>query len=185
MGGCVDGWDAHDSSTHPPLHPSTRYGTCSVGTTMDTKTLLIEDTARAQKALLESKRLAILGIKPEDHAMQPAYYVSEYLHKSGYEVIPVPVYYPDCREIFGKPVCRKLTEVGPIDMVVVFRKPNDIPQHVDDIIAAKPKYVWFQQGIRNEAAAQKLAEAGIGVIQDKCTMVEHRRAVAGRRTASG
>ena len=173
------------SSTPPPIHPSTGYGTCASATPMDTKTLLIEDTARAQKALLESKRLAILGIKPEDHAMQPAYYVSEYLHKSGYDVIPVPVYYPDCREIFGKPVCRKLTEVGPIDMVVVFRKPNDIPQHVDDIIAAKPKYVWFQQGIRNEAAAQKLAEAGIGVIQDKCTMIEHRRAVAGRRTASG
>jgi predicted CoA-binding protein len=115
--------------------------------------------------------------------MQPAYYVAEYLHKNGYDVIPVPVYYPDCREIFGKPICRKLTEVGPVDMVVVFRKPKDIPPHVDDIIAARPKYVWFQQGIRNEAAAQRLAEAGIAVIQDKCTMIEHRRAVT--RQAAG
>ena len=153
--------------------------------TMDAKSLLIEDTARAQEALLESKRVAILGIKPEDHAMQPAFYVSDYLHKSGYDVVPVPVYYPDCREILGKPVCRKLTEVGPVDMVIVFRKPNDIPQHVDDIIAAKPKYVWFQLGIRNEEAAQRLAEAGIGVIQDKCSMVEHRRAIARQRTPSG
>jgi predicted CoA-binding protein len=152
---------------------------------MATEALLIEDAERAQQALLESKRLAILGIKPEDHAMQPAYYVADYLHKSGYDVIPVPVYYPDCREILGKPVCRKLTEVGPVDMVVVFRKPNDIPQHVDDIIAAKPKYVWFQLGIRNEDAAARLAQAGIGVIQDKCTMVEHRRAIARQRATSG
>lgn len=152
---------------------------------MNTEALLIEDPVRAQEALLESKRLAILGIKPEDHGMQPAFYVAEYLHKSGYDVIPVPVYYPDCREILGKPVCRKLTEVGPVDMVVVFRKPKDIAQHVDDIIAARPKYVWFQLGIRNEEAAQRLAEAGIAVIQDKCTMVEHRRALAGQGATSG
>lgn len=151
---------------------------------METKSLLIEDNTRAQEALLASRRLAILGIKPEDHAMQPAFYVSEYLQNNGYDVMPVPVYYPDCREILGKPVCRKLTEVGPIDMVVVFRKPQDIPQHVEDIIAAKPKYVWFQLGIRNEEAAQRLAEAGIGVIQDKCTMVEHRRAIARRASSA-
>lgn len=138
---------------------------------------LIEDNGAARAALLESKRLAILGIKPEDRGDQPAFYVSDYLRKAGYDIVPVPVYYPDCRIILGQPVCRKLTEVGPVDMVVVFRKPNDIPQHVDDLIAAKPKYVWFQLGIRNDAAAQRLAEAGIGVIQDKCTMVEHRRAV--------
>src|SRR5690606_18631129 len=99
------------------------------------------------------------------------------------EIVPVPVYYPDCREILGKPVCRKLTEAGPVDMIVVFRKPADIPQHVDDMIAARPKYVWFQLGIRNEEAARRLAEAGIAVIQDKCTLVEHQRAMA-RRGAS-
>lgn len=138
---------------------------------------LIEDNARARAALLESKRLAILGIKPEDHAAQPAFYVSEYLQQAGYDVVPVPVYYPDCREILGQPVCRKLTEVGGMDMIVVFRKPKDIPQHVDDMIAARPKYVWFQLGIRNQEAAERLARAGIGVIQDKCTLVEHRRAL--------
>ncbi len=150
---------------------------------MDTKELLIEDPQAAQQALLESRRLAILGIKPEDHAQMPAFYVPEYLHNNGYDVVPVPVYYPDVREILGKPVLRKVADAAPIDMVVVFRKPNDIPQHVDDIIAARPKYVWFQLGIRNEAAAQRLAEAGIAVIQDKCTMVEHRRGLS-RRGAS-
>lgn len=148
---------------------------------MDYRAHLIEDNEAARAALLDSKRLAILGIKPESHAAQPAYYVSEYLQSAGYEVIPVPVYYPDCTEILGKKVCRKFTEVGPVDMIVVFRRPKDIDQHVDDMIAAKPKYVWFQLGIRNEDAARRLAEAGIGVIQDKCTMVEHRRALAQKR----
>jgi uncharacterized protein len=150
---------------------------------MDYKDNLIEDPGRARAALLESKRLAILGIKPEDHAAQPAFYVADYLAKSGYDVVPVPVYYPDCQVILGKPVCRKLSEVGPVDMVVVFRRPKDIDQHVDEIIAARPKYVWFQLGIRNEAAAEKMAKAGIGVIQDMCTMVEHRRALAARAHA--
>ena len=145
---------------------------------MDWKDNLIENTHEAQDALLRSKRIAILGIKPEDHAHQPAYYVSEYLHNAGYDVTPVPVYYPDCQVILGKKVCRSLRDIGPQDMVIVFRRPQDIPQHVDDLIAAKPKYVWFQLGIRNEEAAEKLARAGIGVIQDKCSMVEHRRALA-------
>lgn len=145
---------------------------------MDWKKNLIEDNIAAQDALLDSKRLAILGIKPEDHSAQPAFYVSDYLQKAGYDVVPVPVYYPDCKVILGQKVCRSMSQVGPVDMVVVFRRPQDIPQHVDDIIAAKPRYVWFQLGIRNEEAARKFAEAGIGVIQDKCTMVEHRRALA-------
>ena len=150
---------------------------------MDWQKNLIEDNVAAQDALLESKRLAILGIKPEDHATQPAFYVSEYLQQAGYEVVPVPVYYPDCQVILGQPICRTMDQVGPVDMVVVFRKPNDIPRHVDEIIAAHPKYVWFQLGIRNEEAARRFAEAGIGVIQDKCTMVEHKRGLARRRHA--
>ncbi len=96
---------------------------------------------------------------------------------AGYEIIPVPVYYPEVTEILGKPVFRKLADIGrPIDMVNVFRRPGDIPPHVDDILAAKPKSVWFQLGIRNDEAAQRLAEAGIKVVQDRCLMVEEGRA---------
>ena len=144
---------------------------------MDWKENLIEGDAEAGKALLDSRRLAILGIKPEAHSGQPAFYVSKYLKDAGYEVVPVPVYYPEVTEILGTPVHRKLDSIGQIDMVIVFRRPKDIDQHVDEIIAAKPNYVWFQQGIRNEAAAERMAQAGIGVIQDRCSMVEHRRAL--------
>jgi predicted CoA-binding protein len=95
---------------------------------------------------------------------------------AGYDVIPVPVYFPEVKEILGRPVFRKLTEIGrPVDMVNVFRRPHDIPPHVDDILAAKPKSVWFQLGIRNDEAAQRLAQAGIKVVQDHCLMVEEGR----------
>jgi hypothetical protein len=81
-------------------------------------------------------------------------------------------------EILGKKVYRKLLDIPEeIDMVDVFRRAPDINSHVEDILAKKPKSVWFQSGIRNDAAAETFAKAGIKVVQDRCLMVEHRRAV--------
>ncbi len=126
--------------------------------------------------LRDTKRVAVLGIKTEAQAGQPAFYVPEYLHNAGVDVVPVPVYYPDATRILGKPVYRRVADVpGPVDMVNVFRRSEDVAPHVDDILAAKPKAVWMQSGIRNEQAAQRFAEAGIKVVQDRCLMVEHRR----------
>jgi len=142
----------------------------------DWKSNLINDAAGIQQMLRDTKTIAVLGIKPESHADQAAHYVAAHMAAAGYDVIPVPVYYPDVTEILGRKVVRKLVDIdGPVDMVNVFRRPNDIPQHVDDILAKKPKYVWFQLGIRNDAAAQQLAEAGIKVVQDRCLMVEQGR----------
>lgn len=136
---------------------------------------LIEDTAGVGEAVRQSKRIAVLGIKTEQQAGQPAFYVAEYLAGAGVEVVPVPVYYPEATSILGKPVYRKVADIpGEVDLVDVFRRPQDIDAHVDDILAKRPKYVWFQSGIRNDAAAKRLAEAGIKVIQDRCLMVEHR-----------
>ncbi|HEY6140920.1 MAG TPA: CoA-binding protein [Thermoanaerobaculia bacterium] len=142
----------------------------------DWKSNLINDAAGIEQVLRDTKTIAVLGIKPESHGDQAAHYVPAHMAAAGYEVIPVPVYYPEVTEILGKKVFRKVAEIdGPVDMVNVFRRPNDIPQHVDDIVAKKPKVVWFQLGIRNDEAAQKLAEAGIKVVQDRCLMVEERR----------
>ncbi len=142
----------------------------------DWESNVIEDTKSIQEVIRQTKTIAVLGIKPESHADQPAHYVPAHMAAAGYEVIPVPVYYPDVTVILGKKVYRKLTDIGrPIDMVNVFRRPNDIPQHVDEIIAAKPKSVWFQLGIRHQEAARRFAEAGIKVIQDRCLMVEEGR----------
>jgi predicted CoA-binding protein len=133
------------------------------------------DTPAQIKALLENtRRIAVLGIKPDP--MQPAFYVPEYAQKAGYEIVPVPVYYKELTAMHGEKVYRKLTDIpGEIDMVNVFRRPADIPPHVDDIIAKKPKSVWFQLGIRNDQAAEKLARAGIDVVQDHCLLVELKK----------
>jgi uncharacterized protein len=137
---------------------------------------LIEDEAGIRAVVQASKRVAVLGIKTEQQDGQPAFYVPQYLEKAGVDVVPVPVYYPDVTHILGKPVFRRLVDIpGDIDLVDVFRRPQDIDQHVDDILAKKPKAVWFQSGIRNDAAAEKLARAGIKVVQDRCLMVDHRR----------
>lgn len=142
----------------------------------DWKGNLIEDADGIAEVIRETKTIAVLGIKPESHADQAGFYVPAHMAAAGYEIVPVPVYYPEVTEILGKPVVRKLADIGrPVDMINVFRRPSDIPPHVDDILAAKPKSVWFQLGIRNDEAAEQLARAGIKVVQDRCLMVEEGR----------
>ena len=132
-----------------------------------------EDIARVVR---EHRRIAVLGIKTEAQRHLPAFYVPEYMARAGYDVVPVPVYYPDATVILGRPVYRTVSAVpGPVDMVNVFRRPRDIPPHVADILAARPRVVWLQLGIRHDEAAERLARAGIDVVQDRCLLVEHRR----------
>jgi predicted CoA-binding protein len=139
---------------------------------------LIEDDEGIRAILAECRRVAVLGIKTEAQAGQPSIEVPRYLAAQGYDVVPVPVYYPDVQEILGQPVYRRVQDVpGAVDLVDVFRRAEDIPPHVDDLIAARPRAVWFQLGIRNDGAARQLAEAGIRVVQDRCTLVEHRRLI--------
>lgn len=145
---------------------------------MESHSNLIEDDESISQLLRETKSIVVLGIKPENREDQPAYYVPNYMQQNGYEIVPLPVYYPEISEILGKPVYRKMSDIpGPIDMVNVFRMPDDIPQHIDEILAAKPRSVWFQLGIRHDEAAQRFAEAGIKVVQDRCLLVEHRALV--------
>lgn len=137
---------------------------------------LLESPARIRALLERTRRIAVLGIKTPD-SFQPAYYVPEYAHRAGYEIVPVPVYYPELTELFGSPVYRRLVDVpGEIDLVNVFRRPRDVPAHLDDILAKRPKAVWMQSGISHPEVAERLAREGIEVVQDRCLMVEHMRA---------
>jgi uncharacterized protein len=132
-----------------------------------------DDIARIVR---ECKRIAVLGMKTEAQRDQPAFYVPEYMASVGYDIVPVPVYYPEVTEILGRRVYRTVASVSPpVDMINVFRRPHHIPPHVDDLLAARPRVVWLQLGIRNEQAAEALARAGIQVVQDRCLLVEHRR----------
>jgi predicted CoA-binding protein len=142
---------------------------------MNWKENLIDSPSDIRNLIRQTQRIAVLGIKTEAQADQPAFYVPKYLVTAGFEVMPVPVYYPEVMEILGKRVYRRLMEIaGNIDLVDVFRRSQDINGHVEDILAKKPTAVWFQSGIRNDAAAETLAKAGIKVVQDRCLMVEHR-----------
>lgn len=137
---------------------------------------LIEDPRQIADILRGSHRLAVLGIKTEQQSGQPAYYVPEYMQRVGFEVVPVPVYYPEATEILGQKVYRTVSEIPePVDLVILFRRGRDVSAHLPDLLEAAPKAVWMQAGIRNEEAARQLAEAGIKVVQDRCAMVEHRR----------
>ena len=136
---------------------------------------LLKSSAQIRDLLSSIQRIAVLGIKTERQAGQPAFYVPQYLASAGYEVIPVPVYYPEVTEILGQEVYRRLSDIpATVDLVNVFRRSEDIEQHVEDILAKRPRAVWFQLGIRNDAVAERLARAGIEVVQDRCLMVDHR-----------
>ena len=135
--------------------------------------LLTSDAAIG--ALLDRVRsIAVLGIKTADSAA-PAYNVPAYAQRAGYKIHPVPVYYPDVTEILGEPVVRSVRAIDDrVDLVNVFRRPQDIPAHLDDLLAARPRAVWFQLGIRHDEVAEQLARNGIDVVQDKCLLVELR-----------
>jgi predicted CoA-binding protein len=121
-----------------------------------------------RELILRTKRIAVLGIKTETQADQPSVYVPKYMQDAGFEIVPVPVYYPEVTTILGEKVYRKLSDIpGGIDMVDIFRRSNDVTGHVDDIVAKNPDSVWLQSGIRNDAAAEIFAKAGIKVVQDR------------------
>ena len=140
----------------------------------DWRAHLIDDEDGIRRVLEKTRRIAVLGIKIDPE--KPGHFVPEYAQRVGFEIVPVPVYYPEVTTILGEPVYRTVSAVpGDVDMVNVFRRPHDVPPHVPDILAKRPKAVWLQLGIRNDAAAEQLARAGIDVVQDRCLMVELRQ----------
>jgi hypothetical protein len=143
----------------------------------DWRSRLVASPAEVAGIVRRCRRIAVLGIKTEAQRTKPAFYVPAYLVAQGYDIVPVPVYYPEVTAILGRPVYRSLAAVPApaVDMVNVFRRPSDIPPHVEDILAARPRVVWFQLGIRHDGAAEILARAGIEVVQDRCLLVEHQR----------
>ena len=136
---------------------------------------VLETAEEITELLAQTKRIAVLGIKTEAQADQASFYVPKYLVDIGFDVVPVPVYYPEATTILGRPVVRQLADIAsPVDMVNVFRRSKDLAAHLDDILKAKPKSVWLQQGIKDAVFAERLSKAGIKVVQDRCLMVELR-----------
>jgi predicted CoA-binding protein len=128
--------------------------------------------------LLETSRtIAVVGIK--DKPGEDAYRVPHYMQEAGYRILPVN---PKLTSVLGERCVATLVELDePVDIVDMFRASEHIADHVPDILALdpKPRAVWLQLGIHHGPSAQRLREAGIEVIQDRCIMVDHRRLLGG------
>lgn len=126
-----------------------------------------------QDIFVKARRIAVVGAHPEN--WRPAFYVPDYLYRAGYVILPVnPMF--EGKSLWGQPIRASLQDLGEIpDMVVVFRRSEALPELLPALLECKAKMIWFQSGIRHEAVAETLREAGRVVVQDACTMVEHRR----------
>jgi uncharacterized protein len=133
------------------------------------------DDARLREILTSSPTVAVLGI--HDIPERAAFYVPEYLSEQGYRILGVNPHFSD-QTMFGAKVRSTLAELDePVDVVEVFRKASNIPGHVEDILAMKPrpKVVWFQKGIKHDDAARILEASGIVVVQNRCMLADHQR----------
>ncbi|MDF1562880.1 MAG: CoA-binding protein [Deltaproteobacteria bacterium] len=134
-----------------------------------------KDEADLRRILTEARTIAVLGAHPREE--RPAHYVPAYLKQAGYRVLPVNA--PKAGEtLFGETVRARLDELKePVDIVDVFRRADALPGHLEEILAMepRPKLVWLQQGIWNGDFCARLLEAGIDVVQNRCTYAEHRR----------
>ena len=128
-----------------------------------------------RELLTTSRRIAVVGAS--SRVGRPSYDVAAYLALQGYEVVGVNPRAAG-EELHGHEVVASLDGLGaPIDIVDVFRRSEDVPAHVEEILALTPlpRAVWLQLGIRNDEAAQRLRARGIEVVQDRCLKIEHRR----------
>ena len=138
---------------------------------------LVDDDAGLATIFRECRTVAVLGAKRDRSA--PAFYVPAYLASRGYRVFPVsPLLVGE--SVFDAPAVGTLADLeAPVDVIDVFRRPEFLPGHAREVLALpwRPKVVWFQLGIRNDAAAEMLARSGIRVVQNRCMMPEHRRLI--------
>ena len=122
--------------------------------------------------------IAVVGLSPKPH--RDSYRVSAYMQAHGWRIVPInPVAAASGTPILGETVYATLTEaaaVETIDLVNVFRNSEDVPPIVDEAVRLALPALWLQMGVRHDAAAAQARAAGMQVVQDKCLMVEHRRA---------
>jgi hypothetical protein len=133
----------------------------------------VESDEQLRNLLASAKSIAVVGIKDGPH--DDAFEVPQYLQRAGYRIVPVN---PKLERVLGEPVVRSLPDLDrPVDLIDLFRAPAHIPAHTDEILALPqlPQTVWMQLGISHPESAQRLEQAGIQVVQDRCIMVEHRR----------
>jgi len=129
------------------------------------------DDAAIRSLLEGTRRIAVVGLSPKPD--RDSHQVARYLQLRGYEIVPV---YPRGDEILGQKVHRRVQDIpGAIDLVDVFRRSEDLPEVTADVLAGQASALWFQLGCVNEDAALRAQEAGLTVVMDRCTKIEHAR----------
>jgi predicted CoA-binding protein len=119
------------------------------------------------------KTIAVVGLS--SNPMRPSHEVTEYMQRAGYRIIPVN---PNETEVLGEKSYARLEDVPEkIDVVNVFRRPEEVPPVVESAIRVGARVVWMQLGIENDEAAEKARAAGLAVVDDACILIEHRRRV--------
>lgn len=127
----------------------------------------------AATLLRECRTIAVVGLSPKAH--RDSHHVALYLQQQGYRIVPVN---PLATEILGQRCWPSLTEAArhvQIDLVDVFRQSDEVPALADEAIAIGARGLWLQLGVRHDAACERARAAGLAVVQDKCTLVEHQR----------
>ena len=130
------------------------------------------DDSRIEEILRTSRRIAVVGLSPKPE--RPSYGVAAYLQRAGYTIIPVR---PTGSVILGEPVQPSLAAAaasGPIDIVNIFRRSEFVPVLLDDLLAVRPRLVWMQVGVRDDATARRLEAEGVPVVMDRCLAVERQ-----------
>ena len=131
--------------------------------------LSTQQVATIRKILKDSSVIAVVGLSPKPH--RPSHQVSRYLMEAGYTIIPVN---PGQDSILGLPCYPNLRAIpSPVDTVDIFRRQEEVLPIVEDAIAIGAKYIWMQVGIVNEEAAARAETAGLVVVMDRCTMIDH------------
>ena len=128
--------------------------------------------------LRRAHTIAVLGIKAGER--DDAFRVPRYLQQQGYRILPVS---PKLERVLGEPCVPSLADLAEApDLVILFRASAHVPAHAEEILALprRPLGVWLQLGIRHPEASARLAAAGITVVEDACSMVEHARLFGGR-----
>lgn len=128
---------------------------------------------RIADLLKTAKTIAVVGLT--DSPLRPSYGVSSYMQSQGYRIIPVN---PNVRDSLGEKAYGSLLDVPEkIDIVNIFRRPEAVPEVVDQAIQLRVPAIWMQEGVVHEAAAEKARKAGIFVVMDRCILKEHVRYV--------
>ena len=128
-----------------------------------------------QRILQRCRTLAVVGLSAEAH--QPSYFAAKYMLEHGYRIVPVNPKYPS---ILGQRCFPSLEAIDhPVDMVDVFRRPQDTPAIAEQAVAIGAKVLWLQLGVINEQARAIAAAGGLEVVQDRCVKIEHARFFGG------